>query len=160
MVVGHGGPLTWLGAAEGLAEVAATRAKNPNIQIERAVNIAGKASAAKPNVPVVTPPAEAVTPNPSIGAEPTARASATEEPEIELIEPTLRKNASGESAASQEAINRSGSQKAAGVKIWRVQRATGKRIPVIVDAADAKAYPGEDLIQEQPGKPNIILDSR
>ena len=60
----------------------------------------------------------------------------------------VTKNASGESAASQEAINRTESQKAQGVKTYRVDTRSGKTTPISgVESADAKANPYEKIVQ-------------
>lgn len=57
-------------------------------------------------------------------------------------------NASGESAASQEAINRSTSEKAKGIKRYRIDTRSGKEIPLSgPDAVDAAAGPHEIIVQ-------------
>ena len=69
-------------------------------------------------------------------------------------------NASGESAASQEAINRVQSEKAQGIKTYRVDTRSGNAIPVLgVDAPDAHANPYEHIVQIQDGAVKQIQDS-
>jgi hypothetical protein len=69
-------------------------------------------------------------------------------------------NASGESAASQEAINRASSEKAAGTKRVRIDTRSGRETPIIgTEAVDAKAGPYDVIVQRSPGKPEILLDS-
>jgi hypothetical protein len=59
----------------------------------------------------------------------------------------LSPNASGESAASQEAINRQSSEKAQGIKRVKVLR-NGQEVPLIgPDAVDASAGPGETIVK-------------
>jgi len=65
-------------------------------------------------------------------------------------------NASGESAASQEAINRVASQRAQGIKTYRVDSRSGNAIPVLgVDAVDATAKPYEHIVQVKDGQVQI-----
>jgi hypothetical protein len=65
-------------------------------------------------------------------------------------------NASGESAASQEAINRTASQKVQGIKTFRVDSRTGNATPVLgVDAADATAHPYEHVVQVKDGQVTV-----
>jgi hypothetical protein len=68
-------------------------------------------------------------------------------------------NASGESAASQEAINRVASEKAGGIKRFRIDTRSGNEIPLTgVDAVDAR--PGQyDVIVERSPKGETVLDS-
>jgi hypothetical protein len=69
-------------------------------------------------------------------------------------------NASGESAASQEAINRASSEKAAGTKRVRIDTRSGRETPIIgTEAVDAKAGPYDVIVQRTPGKPEVLLDS-
>lgn len=57
-------------------------------------------------------------------------------------------NASGESAASQEAINRAASEKAQGIKTYVVDTRSGVRRPLLgIDAADHNPGPYEKVIQ-------------
>ena len=57
-------------------------------------------------------------------------------------------NASGESMASQEAINRQASQKAQGIKTYRVDTRSGRAVPVIgPEAVDAQANSYEKIVQ-------------
>lgn len=63
----------------------------------------------------------------------------------------LRNNASGESAASLEALSRQASERAAGRNRIRV-RADGSIVPLIgPEAVDATAYPGEVILQRGIG---------
>ncbi len=69
-------------------------------------------------------------------------------------------NASGESAASQEAINRASSEKATGTKRVRIDTRSGAETPIIgAEAVDAKASPYDVIVQRTPGKPEVLLDS-
>ena len=69
-------------------------------------------------------------------------------------------NASGESVASQEAINRAASQKAQGIKTYRVDSRSGNAVPILgVDAADATAKPYEHIVQVKPTGEVQIQDS-
>jgi hypothetical protein len=71
----------------------------------------------------------------------------------------VAKNASGESDASLEAINRAVSQKAQGIKTYRVNQ-SGNRIPVLpADAADAHANRGEHIIEVDKDGSETIKDS-
>lgn len=57
-------------------------------------------------------------------------------------------NASGESPASLEAINRIAGQNAQGIKTFRVDTRTGNAVPLFgVDAVDATAKPFEKIVQ-------------
>jgi hypothetical protein len=67
-------------------------------------------------------------------------------------------NASGESAASQEAINRAASEKAQGVKRFRIDSRSGKETPLFgPDAVDAKPGP-YDYIVSRDSKGQTVLD--
>jgi hypothetical protein len=70
-----------------------------------------------------------------------------------------RPNASGESAASQEAINRVASEQRQGIKRFRIDTRSGNEIPLTgVDAVDAR--PGQyDVIVERSPKGETVLDS-
>jgi hypothetical protein len=60
-------------------------------------------------------------------------------------------NGSGESSASQEAINRSTSDRRVGVKYYRVDTRSGVETPIIgADALDAKAGPYDEIIRRGP----------
>lgn len=69
-------------------------------------------------------------------------------------------NASGESPASLEAINRAGAEKAAGQGRWKIRR-SGEVVPVLgVDGPDARAYRGEIIVQRGVGKDDLtVLDA-
>ena len=68
-------------------------------------------------------------------------------------------NASGESAASQEAINRAASQKAQGIKTYRIDTRSGNEVPLLgVDATDASAGPYDVIVQRGP-KGETVLDT-
>ena len=73
----------------------------------------------------------------------------------------IRNNASGESSASLEAQSRLASETAKGQNRVRV-KANGEVEPIIgVDAVDAKAYPGEVILQKGIGKEEwTVLDSK
>jgi hypothetical protein len=74
-------------------------------------------------------------------------------PQIEL------NNASGESSASMEAINRASSERRANVSRVKIDTRSGKETPLIgTDAVDAKAGPYERIVKRQPGKPDQVLD--
>ncbi len=69
---------------------------------------------------------------------------------------SVTNNASGQSAASQEAINRVASEKRQGVKRYRVN-AGGAKIPLIgVDAVDVQPGPYDHIIQEGPQGTTIL----
>lgn len=71
----------------------------------------------------------------------------------------LTKNASGESSASQEAINRAKSEKKSGTKYFRIDSRSGREIPIIgADALDAKAGPYEHIVRRGPDG-EVTLDS-
>lgn len=64
---------------------------------------------------------------------------------------TFSPNASGESSASLEAINRQASERVNGVKRFRIDTRSGKETPLIgVDAVDAKAGPYDRIVQRGP----------
>src|SRR5438034_3298340 len=68
-------------------------------------------------------------------------------------------NASGESAASQEAINRLASERANKITRVRIDTRSGREIPLVgADAVDAKAGPHDKIVQRQTGKPDVVLD--
>ena len=68
-------------------------------------------------------------------------------------------NASGESAASQEAINRVASEKTLGMRRYRIDTRSGNEIPLIgVDAVDAQPGP-YDVIVERGPKGEMVLDT-
>lgn len=68
-------------------------------------------------------------------------------------------NGSGESAASQEAINRTASEKAQGIKRFRIDTRSGQEVPLIgSDAVDAKAGPYDVIVQRGP-QGEVELDS-
>lgn len=79
---------------------------------------------------------------------------------VEKIEPkSVAKNASGDSAASQEAINRGKSQATQGISHVRRDTRSGKEIPLnSIDAVDAKAGPYEQIVQKNKTG-ETILDS-
>lgn len=71
----------------------------------------------------------------------------------------ISKNASGESAASQEAINRAASEKSKGETYHRIDTRSGKETPIIgADRVDAKAGPYE-VIVKRGSKGDTTLDS-
>jgi hypothetical protein len=60
-------------------------------------------------------------------------------------------NGSGESAASMEAINRTASEKAQGIKRVRIDTRSGNEMPLFgTDAVDAKAGPYDVIVQRTP----------
>jgi len=66
-------------------------------------------------------------------------------------------NASGESAASQEAINRVASQQRQGIKTYRIDTRSGQEIPLYgVDAVDATAGPYDVIVQRGPQGETIM----
>ena len=82
---------------------------------------------------------------------------------VERATPRVRaevaNNASGESAASQEAINRQASEKAQGVKRYRIDTRSGREIPLIgPDAVDAKAGPYDRIVQRDAAGRDTTLD--
>jgi hypothetical protein len=80
-------------------------------------------------------------------------------PQIESTPPSIVPNASGESSASMEAINRASSERRANVSRVKIDTRSGKETPLIgTDAVDAKAGPYERIVKRQPGKPDQVLD--
>lgn len=73
---------------------------------------------------------------------------------------TFEANASGESAASMEAINRLRQEQAAGQERYKV-KANGEVVPLTTaDRVDAQAYPGEVILQRGVGKDEwTVLDN-
>ena len=72
----------------------------------------------------------------------------------------LSPNASGESSASQEAINRTASQKRQGIKTIRIDTRSGKETPIpTVDAADTEAGPYEQIVQRKPDGSEVVMDA-
>lgn len=72
----------------------------------------------------------------------------------------LTNNASGESSASKEAINRSVSEKARGIKRYRVDTRSGQEIPLLgVDAVDTPAGPYDVIEERHPDGTVVTLDS-
>jgi hypothetical protein len=68
-------------------------------------------------------------------------------------------NASSESSASLEAINRVSSERSRGIKRFRVDTRSGKEIPIVgSDAVDATAGPYDVIVQRGP-EGEVILDS-
>lgn len=73
--------------------------------------------------------------------------------------PKPKNNGSGESAASQEAINRSASEKAKGIQRIRIDTRSGHETLLHgADAIDAKAGHYDRIVLRQPGAADIILD--
>jgi hypothetical protein len=69
-------------------------------------------------------------------------------------------NASGESSASQEAINRQASEKRQGIKRYRVDSRSNRAVPLIgPDAVDAKAGKFEHIVQVNADGSETVLDS-
>ena len=69
-------------------------------------------------------------------------------------------NGSGESGASQEAINRVASEKTQGIKTYRVDTRSGHEVPISgVDAVDAVAGPFERIIQRAADGSETELDA-
>lgn len=63
----------------------------------------------------------------------------------------VTKNASGESSASQEQINRTKSEKNQGIKYYREDTRSGNRIPILsTGAGDAVAGPYENIVKSGP----------
>jgi hypothetical protein len=92
----------------------------------------------------------------------TEGASATMNRDInkQIPPPVQTINGSGDSAASQEAINRVQSEKSQGIKTYRVDSRSGNAVPVLgVDAPDAHANPYEHIVQVQDGAVKQIQDS-
>jgi hypothetical protein len=85
---------------------------------------------------------------------------AGEEPEVEVVEPTLHNNASGESAASSEAISRTAGQKARGEQMVRINTAnhTETPIPRGVDSVDVKAGPYDEIVMRDKNGNETVLD--
>jgi len=79
---------------------------------------------------------------------------------VALGEEKLSPNASGESSASKEAINRTASQKRQGIKTIRIDTRSGKEtlIPT-VDAADTTAKPYEQIVQRKPDGSEAVMDT-
>ncbi len=87
-----------------------------------------------------------------------ADATAALGPETKKTAAKTTLNASGESSASQEAINRAASEKAQGIKRYRIDGRSGKEIPLFgPDAVDAKAGPF-DYIVSRDSKGQTVLD--
>jgi len=94
-------------------------------------------------------------------AKPTPKTRAAAEPDIEILSHKGESNinASGESAASKEAINRINSEKHAGIIRMREDTRSGKRLPLpTVDAVDAKAGPYDRIIKVYPDGYEEVLD--
>lgn len=67
-------------------------------------------------------------------------------------------NASGESSASQEAINRTAAEKLGKISRVKIDTRSGKETPLVgVDSADAKVQPHEVIVQRSP-KGETLLD--
>lgn len=74
-----------------------------------------------------------------------------------MIPTSLKNNASGESAASMEAMSRVKSEATQGVKRYKLDIRSGKKTPLIgVDAVDISPQNWEIVIQEKNGKSSII----
>jgi hypothetical protein len=68
-------------------------------------------------------------------------------------------NASGESPASLEAINRVSSERSQGIKRFRVDTRSGKEMPIVgADAVDATAGPYDVIVHRGP-EGEVILDT-
>lgn len=82
------------------------------------------------------------------------------EPEIELMNTEgSRTNASGESGASMEAINRSHSERLAGTKRIRIDTRSGNETPLLgADAVDAKPGPYDEIITRDKNGNETTLD--
>ena len=103
-----------------------------------------------------------------LGAQIKASPAANPAPRTVVTDPTtgrtefsdvVANNASGESAASQEAINRAASQKAQGIKTYRIDTRSGNEVPLLgVDATDASAGPYDVIVQRGP-KGETVLDT-
>ncbi|HEX3156806.1 MAG TPA: hypothetical protein VHV32_19410 [Candidatus Angelobacter sp.] len=73
------------------------------------------------------------------------------------VERPVHTNGSGESPASQEAINRVSSEKSQGVQRFRIDTRSGKETPLIgVDAVDAKAGPYDRIIKRGPKGEEVV----
>lgn len=83
-------------------------------------------------------------------------------PPVLTWDPQARKsmvNASGESAASAEAISRVNTERSAGIKRVKIDTRSGKEIPLIgVDAVDAKAGPYDRIIKRYPDGREEVQD--
>ena len=106
------------------------------------------------------PPKGPGTPTPGGGGAAPVASAAEEEPEIEIVEPKgVTPGGSGESAASQEAINRLRAEAGRGVKRFRVDTRSGNRVPLIgVDAIDAKPGPYDRIIMRDAEGNEVTLD--
>jgi len=79
--------------------------------------------------------------------------------ELKVASKQVSINASGESAASLEAINRVSSERSRGIKRFRVDTRSGKEIPIVgADAVDATAGPYDVILQRGP-EGEVILDT-
>lgn len=80
-------------------------------------------------------------------------------PEVELPRKGSKINASGESSASQEAISRIASEKAAGAKRMRIDTRSGKETPLHgVEAVDAKPGPYDEILIRDKNGNETTLD--
>jgi hypothetical protein len=80
-----------------------------------------------------------------------SQANAQGQPTLPPEGRTFSPNASGESSASLEAINRSASEATQGIKRFRIDTRSGKETPLIgVDAVDMRAGPYERIVQRGP----------
>lgn len=81
------------------------------------------------------------------------------EPEVEVLDEPSDVNASGESAASQEAIGRVASEKAQGITRVRVKK-NGEEVPLFgPDAVDATAGKGETIVKRFADGREEVQDS-
>lgn len=70
---------------------------------------------------------------------------------------SMRPNASGESRASQEAINRAASEKVQNIKRYRIDTRSGKEMPLVgVDAVDAVAGPYDVIVKRGPQGEEVL----
>ncbi len=79
--------------------------------------------------------------------------------ELKVASKQVSINASGESSASLEAINRVSSERSRGIKRFRVDTRSGKEMPIVgADAVDATAGPYDVILQRGP-EGEVILDT-
>ena len=108
----------------------------------------------EPEPPALEPHPNAPEPTIQPAPSPTSRASGGAKPTA----PKARmKNGSGESSASQEAINRVRSEKTSGIQRYRIDTRSGNSVPLIgVDAVDARPGPFDVIVQRQNGTDTVL----
>jgi hypothetical protein len=89
------------------------------------------------------------------GLTPDVRSAGTKHPAYPTRQRTMN-NASGESAASQEAINRVRAEKKSGIHRYKIEE-DGSVIPLVgVTAVDARAFPGQVIVKTGPNGLEIV----